>query len=860
MPSNRPQRRAPAALLVLAVALLSLGVDARPAFAAPGAGAATASSAIVTPGNAFGTATSSGSRLGSPEIFGYLTYWNLAAQIDYGAMTTVAYFGLTAGANGKLVRRDSNGTLTTEYSRWQSTTVNNAIASAHAHHDRFVLTVERMAWDDAGKAATRALLSSPTARTTLVKDIVGEVQARGIDGVSLDFEPLLGDQRDNFAAFVVELRKALSVANPAYQITFATTGSQTAAALSMINQLTSSGAADAVIIMAYPLRGLDAQYAGGLAPMRSATSYDLVEIANSYLTAVAANKIVMALPWYGREWPTVTADLNSRVQTDQALYGRAHNIDYADALTYARQYGRSLDATEMTAWTALRGRSCSSCPETWVQVYYDDIDTLGYKFDWVASKGMAGIGIFALGYDGQQPEFWKLLRVKYRGLVDTTPPTGSVSFAAGENLCSPSSVKLSLSAADTGGSGVAFARLSTSLDTDARGTLVRGRTYPTTGTVTWSTSDPATGGSAATGAHAVYAQWRDVAGNWSAPVALNYAYDPASASVLVAGGAKFASSATVSVVVSQTGGRAIARVLVASSSALTGRVLSTGDDATLGSPPLVALADPALDGPNFVYAQWQDSAGCWSRPVAAPIALDRTPPSGKLSILDNAALSTDGTARIVAPATDALSGVASVELSNDGITWQPFQSTSDPISWSAGGPGDGPWTIRGRWTDVAGNVSAAGVVSLLLDRHGPEGTVTINQGAPWTASASVNLDVSATDAVSAVAAVRVANDPMLNDTGVLAGGSTFAPGSPIAWTLPAGEGAHTVYVQWQDSAGNWSDARSATIGVDTSAPSLAPSHLGLTAKTQLNAGQATVSATSVATDAGSGVATSAIAI
>jgi spore germination protein YaaH len=147
--------------------------------------------------------------------------------------------------------------------------------------------------------------------------------------------------------------------------------------------------------------------------MRSATSYDLVEIANSYLTTVAANKIVMALPWYGREWPTVTADLNSRVQTDQALYGRAHNIDYADALTYSRQYGRSLDLTEMTAWTALRGRSCSSCPETWVQVYYDDVDTLNYKFDWVASKGMAGIGIFALGYDGQQPEFWKLLRVPF---------------------------------------------------------------------------------------------------------------------------------------------------------------------------------------------------------------------------------------------------------------------------------------------------------------------------------------------------------------------------------------------------------------------------------------------------------------
>jgi len=31
-------------------------------------------------------------RLDSPEIFGYLPYWDLNAQIDYGAITTIAYF------------------------------------------------------------------------------------------------------------------------------------------------------------------------------------------------------------------------------------------------------------------------------------------------------------------------------------------------------------------------------------------------------------------------------------------------------------------------------------------------------------------------------------------------------------------------------------------------------------------------------------------------------------------------------------------------------------------------------------------------------------------------------------------------
>ena len=47
-----------------------------------------------------------GPRLGSPEIFGYLPNWDLDANIDYGAITTVAYFGLAAGVDGQLVRTD----------------------------------------------------------------------------------------------------------------------------------------------------------------------------------------------------------------------------------------------------------------------------------------------------------------------------------------------------------------------------------------------------------------------------------------------------------------------------------------------------------------------------------------------------------------------------------------------------------------------------------------------------------------------------------------------------------------------------------------------------------------------------------
>ena len=44
----------------------------------------------------------SGSVVPGPEIFGYVPYWDLDATIDYGAITTVAYFGLQARSDGRL--------------------------------------------------------------------------------------------------------------------------------------------------------------------------------------------------------------------------------------------------------------------------------------------------------------------------------------------------------------------------------------------------------------------------------------------------------------------------------------------------------------------------------------------------------------------------------------------------------------------------------------------------------------------------------------------------------------------------------------------------------------------------------------
>lgn len=96
------------------------------------------------------------------------------------------------------------------------------------------------------------------------------------------------------------------------------------------------------------------------------------------------------------------------------------------------------------------------------------------------------------------------------------------------------------------------------------------------------------------------------------------------------------------------------------------------------------------------------------------------------------------------------------------------------------------------------------------DTTPPTGSVSINAGAPATAQRVVTLGLVASDDASGVTQMRFSND-----------GLSFSPAVPYAgtaqWGLAGADGTKTVFVQYQDGAGNWSGAFSATILLSGSA-------------------------------------------
>src|ERR1035437_5423965 len=333
------------------------------------------------------------------EVLGFLPYWELGTTLNYDTISTIAYFGVDLNGDGTL-NNSSNG-----WNGWDSSAMTSVISDAHAHGTRVVLSVESFAWDSGGAATQSAVLGNPTVSQAAAQAIAAEVGRRGADGVNLDFEPIASGQIANFVTFTRLVRSELDKVHPGYELTFCATG---APGTYDLPNLLAPGAADAVFIMGYDLRGGSPTYTGSIDPLTSTlTTYSLTRVVNTFISQVPASKVILGLPWYGHAWSTGTKNAVYAPTTNGSTYGNpASGITYSSALDIAAAHltdptpgnGLQYDAAEQTAWTAYYGTFGGTSP-SWREPYFDDARSLGARIDAIDGWNLRGLGIWCLGYD-----------------------------------------------------------------------------------------------------------------------------------------------------------------------------------------------------------------------------------------------------------------------------------------------------------------------------------------------------------------------------------------------------------------------------------------------------------------------------
>jgi spore germination protein YaaH len=361
------------------------------------------------------------------EVFGYLPYWSAnASQLDnleYGLVSTIAYFSVGASANGTLAKT-SGGEPSVGWAGWTSAAMTDVITKAHARGVKVVLTVTMMAWNR-DYTAFETLLKSSTNRGRLATEIANAVKARNADGVNLDFEPMPDALESQYTALVRKVRAELERVGAGTYLTVAVTGGAASwnEGYELVDNadtngysLVSTGGAHALMVMAYDFNWSGSGRAGAVAPIDSPYVLDSREAMTAFLARVPPSQLIWGVPYYGRAWTTTGSGLNSVTCSGAGTCQAASWASaYVDARQAAADHGRRWDDAGRVPWY----RYDSSTYDTWVQGYYDDSASLNVKYDLVKAHGLRGVGIWHLLMDGSRTELWSRLASEFKDLPFT---------------------------------------------------------------------------------------------------------------------------------------------------------------------------------------------------------------------------------------------------------------------------------------------------------------------------------------------------------------------------------------------------------------------------------------------------------
>jgi len=190
--------------------------------------------------------------------------------------------------------------------------------------------------------------------------------------------------------------------------------------------------------------------------------------------------------------------------------------------------------------------------------------------------------------------------------------------------------------------------------------------------------------------------------------------------------------------------------------------------------------------------------------------LDTAAPTGTISI-DAGNAATNSTAVTLTLTCSDNVGCTQMQFSNDNMTWNALAANATSSAWTLAAGADGVRTVYARFTDAAGNVSAAVSDTITLDTVAPNAPVIT---APTGGAISSNTTPAISGTAEANASVAV------ND-GVTGLGIVSASGTG-AWSLTPGalaEGAHSFTAIATDQAGNVGPASAAVAyTVDTTPP------------------------------------------
>ncbi len=339
------------------------------------------------------------------EIFGYAPYWTLPESSGFNVadLTTLAYFSVDANGDGTIAQSGPG------WNGYQSQDLVDLVDRAHQAGDRVVLTVTCFS-----QTALDQITSDPTAANQLSSQLILLVAAKKLDGVNFDFEGIGSADRAGLTTLLTSVSHALHAANPHWQVTMATYASAAGDPNGFYDIAALAPAMDAFFVMAYDMN--DPVVPSATSPLVGGGFNDTEALAQ-YTAVVPASKVILGVPYYGYDWPTTNG-----TRTAQST-GPPTPLSYGEIA--AAGHPTYWDPSTQTAWTSYEVGG------QWHETFFDNPVSLALKAELASTYRIAGLGIWALGMDGNDPAMLAALVGKVPPVKDySTGPTSTSSSAS----------------------------------------------------------------------------------------------------------------------------------------------------------------------------------------------------------------------------------------------------------------------------------------------------------------------------------------------------------------------------------------------------------------------------------------------
>ncbi len=356
-------------------------------------------------------------------VSGWAPYWGMSEALQSIDANDTVF----ASVDGFWHSATSSTTITHSLSNAARA---DAVAHLHAEHIAVYGTVT----DESGKGRMAAILRSPSKRLAHVRTLVHLAVVNHYEGIDLDYEGFaFNDGRSSWATtrpawvtFVRQLSaslhahgKKLAVSTPAIYDAKRGDGS----GYWVYDWHGIAPYADQVRILAYDY---SVAHVGPIAPIAWVSS-----ILNFAVTQVPPGHILLGIPSYGRNWVTSST---ATCPADNRPVMVAPTTRQAEALAKEHNAKRVWNSTTKErsftyrkTYTGLTNGQAAKCTVTRT-VVYDDASAVLARTQLAASHRLAGVSLWALGYDGTGQ--FSRLDSYARSIAKRTP---RVTVAAGDS-------------------------------------------------------------------------------------------------------------------------------------------------------------------------------------------------------------------------------------------------------------------------------------------------------------------------------------------------------------------------------------------------------------------------------------------